>query len=100
MKESLKSAPRNWSRNGDWEFEISFPEEMKVIKTLFSSKRWTLEVRKNHARQIHLPKQVRSNPGMKKRNHEIFGVFQRKSGDETLKNKDFSKKKKFFENIF
>ena len=32
MKESLKSAPRNWSRNGDWEHEISFPQEMNFKK--------------------------------------------------------------------
>ena len=47
---------------------------MKVIKTLFPDK--PLERRKKRSRQILSQNNSAQIQGMKKRNHEIFGVFQ------------------------
>ena len=47
---------------------------MKVIKTLFPDK--PLERRKKRSRQILSQNNSAQIQGMKKQNHEIFGVFQ------------------------
>ena len=52
---------------------ISFPEEMKVIKTLFFIRNVGVG-KKDHARQILSRNKSVQTQGMKKRNHEIFGV--------------------------
>ena len=53
---------------------ISFLEEMKFKKRLFPDK--PLGRRKKRSRQILSQNNSAQIQGMKKRNHEIFGVFQ------------------------